>query len=333
MKHLKILLCFVCLLFLTACSSPDKDFWQATIEAIESKTGTTSYQKDNWDIFVEDQSTAEDEEYRNVAIRMTEEDIDTTVSTMFFLNNSNDQKELIYIYKLNETDEDFSKEQTVTITSVNNTYTTYQIEYTRYNFQYGNYQYGEDANGMIYLKNKDITYDNVPLLKEAIESSSQLIESFQDEFNIDYNEYDFSPLPSQMISLNIPQLDKITEETATLTKYYGEPHINAKGFSLIDYLTVDKYSNNAYYSSFNVERQSDDQSIPCILEQHGTSPIYTLVPQTDIDLNYLVYLTEDTAYLYSLDFSNDIISEDVENNSGQQAEQIFKTTNENYDYR
>ena len=46
-----------------------------------------------------------------------------------------------------------------------------------------------------------------------------------------------------MKDLNIPSIDEIQEETATSTDYYGEQRINAKGYTLVDCLSIDKDTN------------------------------------------------------------------------------------------
>ena len=43
-----------------------------------------------------------------------------------------------------------------------------------------------------------------------------------------------------MKDLNIPSIGEIQEETATSTDYYGEQRINAKGYTLVDCLSIDK---------------------------------------------------------------------------------------------
>ena len=105
-----------------------------------------------------------------------------------------------------------------------------------------------------------------------------------------------------MKDLNIPSIDEIQEETATSTDYYGEQRINAKGYTLVDCLSIYKDTNEATYSTFNYERQSDEESIPCTLSLQGNN-IYLLTPD------------------------NEII-EDITNNGGNMAEQVLKTTND-----
>ena len=60
-----------------------------------------------------------------------------------------------------------------------------------------------------------------------------------------------------MKDLNIPSIDGIKEETATSTDYYGEQRINAKGYTLVDCLSIDKDTNEGNYSKLNDDRQSE----------------------------------------------------------------------------
>ena len=48
----------------------------------------------------------------------------------------------------------------------------------------------------------------------------------------------------------------------------------------------------------------------------------------DIDFTYYIYKTDDTVYMYSIDYSSNEIIEDITNNGGNMAEQVLKTTND-----
>ena len=48
----------------------------------------------------------------------------------------------------------------------------------------------------------------------------------------------------------------------------------------------------------------------------------------DIDFTYYIYETDDTVYMYSIDYSSNEIIEDITNNGGNMAEQVLKTTND-----
>ena len=41
-----------------------------------------------------------------------------------------------------------------------------------------------------------------------------------------------------------------------------------------------------------------------------------------------IYKTDDTVYMYSIDYSSNEIIEDITNNGGNMAEQVLKTTND-----
>ncbi len=88
-----------------------------------------------------------------------------------------------------------------------------------------------------------------------------------------------------------------------------------------------KDTNEATYSTFNYERQSDEESIPCTLLLQGNN-IYLLTPDMDIDFTYYIYKTDDTVYMYSIDYSSNEIIEDITNNGGNMAKQVLKTTND-----
>lgn len=325
MKLFKYILCLFCAISLTACHQDEKqDFWEATIDAVQSKSKDNAYLKNNWNIGI---SSDEGKKHQNMAARYIVENDNETTTTIFALQNQNDKEYISYTYTTDEIEDTKEYQKTITINSTNKKYTKYDIQYNYYEFENGNYTYGEDATGSISINKDGITYDNVPLLNEAIQSCCTIIDDFQEEFDIDYEEYDFNPLPYQMKDLNIPSIDEIQEETATSTDYYGEQRINAKGYTLVDCLSIDKDTNEATYSTFNYERQSDEESIPCTLSLQGNN-IYLLTPDMDIDFTYYIYKTDDTVYMYSIDYSSNEIIEDITNNGGNMAEQVLKTTND-----
>ena len=281
MKLFKYILCLFCAISLTACHQDEKqDFWEATIDAVQSKSKDNAYLKNNWNIGI---SSDEGKKHQNMAARYIVENDNETTTTIFALQNQNDKEYISYTYTTDVIEDTKEYQKTITINSTNKKYTKYDIQYNYYEFENGNYTYGEDATGSISINKDGITYDNVPLLNEAIQSCCTIIDDFQEEFDIDYEEYDFDPLPYQMKDLNIPSIDEIQEETATSTDYYGEQRINAKGYTLVDCLSIDKDTNEATYSTFNYERQSDEESIPCTLSLQGNN-IYLLTPDMDIDL-------------------------------------------------
>ena len=51
MKLFKYILCLFCAISLTACHQDEKqDFWEATIDAVQSKSKDNAYLKNNWNI-------------------------------------------------------------------------------------------------------------------------------------------------------------------------------------------------------------------------------------------------------------------------------------------
>lgn len=309
MKLFKYILCLFCAISLTACHQDEKqDFWKATIDAVQSKSKDNAYLKNNWNIGI---SSDEGKKHQNMAARYIVENDNETTTTIFALQNQNDKEYISYTYTTDVIEDTKEYQKTITINSTNKKYTKYDIQYNYYEFENGNYTYGEDATGSISINKDGITYDNVPLLNEAIQSCCTIIDDFQEEFDIDYEEYDFDPLPYQMKDLNIPSIDKIQEETATSTDYYGEQRINAKGYTLVDCLSIDKDTNEATYSTFNYERQSDEESIPCTLSLQGNN-IYLLTPDMDIDFTYYIYKTDETVCLLSREKVDGYVNVDLD---------------------
>ena len=205
MKLFKYILCLFCAISLTACHQDEKqDFWEATIDAVQSKSKDNAYLKNNWNIGI---SSDEGKKHQNMAARYIVENDNETTTTIFALQNQNDKEYISYTYTTDVIEDTKEYQKTITINSTNKKYTKYDIQYNYYEFENGNYTYGEDATGSISINKDGITYDNVPLLNEAIQSCCTIIDDFQEEFDIDYEEYDFDPLPYQMKDLNIPSID------------------------------------------------------------------------------------------------------------------------------
>lgn len=65
MKLFKYILCLFCAISLTACHQDEKqDFWEATIDAVQSKSKDNAYLKNNWNIGI---SSDEGKKHQNMA--------------------------------------------------------------------------------------------------------------------------------------------------------------------------------------------------------------------------------------------------------------------------
>lgn len=334
MKIKKIaLLAMIMLLGITGCSNSEeknKDFWSATINVLEDKLENNSYNKGHWQIGVQDKSQVEDEEHRSLTIREVFEEENTTKTTMFSLQNLNNTKTISYIYKKSQTEDYNRYDQTVTIKSVDESYHEYEITYSYEEYQNENYHDGKEAKGKLQIGNDNkITYDNFPLLKEAMDAYLTLINDFQQEFNLDYHEYDFINLPELSKNLDIPALDNISEETSTTTDYYSEIDINAKGFSLITFLKISEDSLSADFGIYNIERKGYESNTTITFEKREMENCYNIVQKNDPDVNYAVYFDGDTAYVYLQSLTDQEIMDDIQN-QGIKAIYILKTTNKSY---
>lgn len=335
-KLKKVVLCLSLVFILTACGNTKEvsnDFWSATIEALEERIESNQYNEGNWQIGVEDLSMADPEDtlHRSATIRWIEESENITEKTMFSLQNNDTEKEIIYIYERSEIVGENQYDSRLEVSSSDSEYKNYEITYRYQEFRYDNYFDGKDATGaLVVADDNSITYDNMPLLKETMEHCLDLINQFQKEFNVNYTEYDFISLPELCKNIDIPTMENIPEEIATTTDFYSEPTINAKGFSLVNHLSVDKSYLNASLGVYNVERRTYDTSSNMTLEKRNIENCYNMIAGFDAEISYAVYFQEETAYLYLQSTSDEEIENDVINNQGQQASIILKTTNESY---
>lgn len=336
MKFIKsILLCVTLILSLTACSNTkenkDMDFWEATINVLKDKLERNQYHEGNWQIGVEDLSTAEDESHRSLSIRLINESETTTETSVFSLQNRDDKKKIQYIYKISEVVGNYQYDQSLTLSSTDDEYKTYQMDYTYQEFRYDNYFDGKEATSTLVInENNTITYDNISLLNETMAHCLDLLEQFQKEFKINYQDYDFVSLPELCKDIEIPVMNNLDNELSSTLEFYSEVTYNARGHSIVDCLSVNKDYTSAKWSVYNIGRRTYDSSIENTLEQRNIENCYNLISQYDTDVSYAVYFLEESAYLYPQSVSDQEIENDVINQSGSKAIKILKTTNDSY---
>lgn len=336
MKKIKFtVVCFCVLTMLFGCGGKEeiiKDFWTVTYEAIYSKATDNQYKEGNWNIGIQDESQIKDEKHPDLTIRQIfEDDKNLQRTVMYSFANKNQQKTISYIYKKNTIKEEKEVDETITIASTDETYKKYSITYTIQNFMNGNYVDGDEATGELIIDdNNEIVCDNMPILKEALDSWLNLINDFQKEFEVNYSAYEFVNLPELAKTLSIEDINEISEEVATTIKYYAEPRINAKGYSLVMFLEVEKDMSAATYGEYNVERKGNDSSLTGQLEKRTIDNCFNITGLNDPDISYAVYIEGDTAYLYEQSVSDQDILNDIQNQSASLAKNVLKTTNESY---
>lgn len=328
-KILYIIVSVLILVPLSSCEKKPQDFWSATASALYAKVTNNQYDEGNWQIGIEDPSRAEDKDHPSLTIRQIHQNENIIETTMFSLQNT-DLKKISYIYEISETIDDKRVEQKVTVTSTNDTYTDYAVTYTMQEYHSNNYFDGREASGIITIEDKKKIYANVPKLKETMEHCQALLNDFQSEFNIHYQDYDFISLPQQMKEMNIPEMNEVTSAIGTTTDYYSEPSINAKGFSLVTSLRVSNDKTDAELLIYNVERKDFEKKINVSLENRNLDNCYNLIQKGDPDLQYAVYIDGETAYLYKQDKTDDEILQDIQQNEASHAMSILKTTNPSY---
>lgn len=335
MKKLKkILIAMLLIIPFTSCGNHESspDFWMATIQALENKFDGNSYNEGNWQINVQDKSQVEDEDHRALTIRQIHKEQNSSKTTMFSLQNENDKKTISYIYKISKINDSNHNDQTITIQSTDEGYQKYEIIYTNEKYQDNNYKDGTEAKGKLNIDaNNKITYDNVPLLKEALNACLLLLNDFQKEFDINYQDYDFVDLPKLTENLDIPDISEISEVTSQTIDYYSDAHINAKGFSLITFLKIEKDFSGAQFGIYNVERKDYETNATVTFEKRSMEQCYNIVQKNDPDINYAVYFIDDaTAYIYFQSKTDEEIKDDVLNQASSQAVTVLKTTNASY---
>lgn len=333
MKKVGIMILSIALMTLVSgCTKEVKptDFWAATINVLEDKLESNGYNKGNWQIGVEDTSMVEDKAHRSLTIRYVEEDSNPKKTTMFSLQNTNNKKTVAYIYKQSEMEGNKQYDKMVSITSTDDAYKSYDINYTYQEFSNGNYFDGSEANGKLTIKeDQSITYDNVPLLAEAMDNCKILIDKFQEEFKVNYKDYNFITLPELAESIEIAKIDKADQGVARTLDYYSQPTINARGYSLVTFLKINKDFSRLQYCRYSIEQEAFEFNLDLALEKRSIENCYNIV-QNDPDISYAVYIHGDVAYMYLQSLSDQEIQNDAMNKNGSQAKSILKTTNKSY---
>lgn len=316
----KIIIVLIAMLFLvTGCQKQEEksvDFWMAIVDATKDQLEDNWYQNDDFSIAVEDLENAKDADHPSLTIRKEIKEEETTKNIMFSLQNE-DEKSLEYIYEITESD---GKSQTLRIKAENENYNEYTLDYEDYDAK---------ANGKLSIgKDNQITYDNVPLLKETLLMSLQLLNEVQAEFDINLQDYNFVNLPQLTNDLEIPPLNQVSQETSLTIDYYSSPHANARGYMLSDYVKVSKDFATIEFGVYNLDREDYDLKNEATLKQRSLDNCYDIVQKGDPDVNYAIYFDDNKAYMYDQTTSDSDIENDVKNNDALQAQIILQIPNE-----
>lgn len=331
MKHIyKRLVSIVLVIVLVGCSSKQTniDFWTATIQALDNVIEENKYRKGNWEIAVEDKARVDDVNQRSAKISQVFEEANVIKTATFSMQNRNDKKRISYLYKVSTTEQENRVDQTVTIISTDNTYKEYEILYTLEKYQSNIYQDSSQLKGSIKVagNNTILSYETVPNLKEALEANLTLLTSFQKEFKIDYQNYDFVNLPAIAKDLEISE-DDPQEALATTIDYYSEPYSNARGYMLMTFLKVDKDLSLANFGIYNTDGKRYESNATVTFEKRDMENCYNLIQEGDSDVKYAIYFDGETAYLYQPSTSDQQILAEIQGQDKDATYTILKTTN------
>lgn len=321
-------LCFILLLvfIVTACHNSQIDFWTATLDALDKRIENNTYNEGYWQIGVEDETQAKDIDHRNLTIRYIIKNNVYRETTMLSFQHENDQSIVSYRYETSSIENEKEIVSNIIISSTDATYHTYDVTYTEQKFLSGAYQDGKEMTGTIHVReDQTITYDNIPMLQEALHHCYTMINQFQEEFELSYDEYDFVNLPKLTETLEIPRTTQI--ETST-KEYYSKGEINAKGFTLITFLNVRDDVSSAEFGSYNVERKEKESSLDVTLEKRSEQPIYNMIQAGDPDESYVVYIEAETAYIYPQAIADHELLADIEA-GGTNAKYLLETVKHN----
>lgn len=324
--------CFSLLLCLggIGCSpSTSLDFWTITYDQIESYLNENGNLSDDWYIGLQGKDLAVDKDYPELTIHQYEDQQECVLS---FQMDAKDKPYIAYQYTM-ETKAALgrTKQKSLELTSTDAGFTKYDMKYTETILEDGNFISQDTASGILQVQeDQTLRFDSIPLLKESMENLNVMIDNIEKTFDIDYTKNSFVNVPALAQKTNIPETEEIPEETADNIAYFSKPDINAKGFSLVTCLEINKANpSSAIFSEFNVERQSDEFSYNISLEKQSQENCYALVFPFDSDFSYIAYIDETQAYLYDTSFTVENMVQDLAQ-GGSQAELVLSTENESY---
>lgn len=300
-----------------------QDFWQAIIKSIESKSDETSFSLNDLEIRIQDPNYVEDKNHRGLSINKSNNSETTSESISFILDNIN-EKSLSYVYTFQEKNDNDETKHVLNIKTTDKKYQEYQLSYTCY--QYSNNQQIDETSalGNLTINNEQISYDNMPYLKETLSKSLDLLNEFQKAFDIDLETYDFVNLPKIADKFVIESSKTIDEQVATTLDYRSKPYSNAKGYMLESYLKVDKEYTSIEFGEYNIDRQSYDSKTTATLKPRDLENCYDIIQKNDPDVQYSVYFKNDKAYMYLQSISDTNIINDVNNNNGASASSLLE---------
>lgn len=309
----KIIMYLFCMVLFVGCTqqkteksqNKKQDFWLATLQAIENDLDGNTYDNGKWSIGVEDISMATDPDHRSIVIRQIFTTDLQKNTVMFSLQNDNQQKTVSYIYKQEENQNVYQLE----IESYDENYQKYHMIYTE--------NYEEKAKGELAVSQKQISFDNLPLLNEANQAWQKLLDDYQKEFDINYSQYqDFIPVPQLIDQQGIP--DVISDDVYATMFYYSDVYTNARGYTLQTFLEVQNDYSQVKLGVYNLDRKSNDEMMTYTLEKRSEN-CYNMTSNKDLDEYFAVYFQDNIAYIYLQDKSDQEIKNDVKNNQGNQA--------------
>ena len=324
--------CFCLLLCLggIGCSpSTSLDFWTITYDQIESYLNENGNLSDDWYIGLQGKDLAVDKDYPELTIHQYGDQQECVLS---FQMDAKDKPYIAYQYTM-ETKAALgrTKQKSLELTSTDAGFTKYDMKYTETILEDGNFISQDIASGILQVqKDQTLRFDSIPLLKESMENLNVMINNIEKTFDIDYTKTSFVNVPALAQKTNIPETEEIPEETADNIAYFSKPDIDAKGFSLVTCLEINKANpSSAIFSEFNVERQSDEFLYNISLEKQSQENCYALVFPFDSDFSYIAYIDETQAYLYDTSFTVENMVQDLAQ-GGSQAELVLSTENESY---
>lgn len=324
--------CFCLLLCLggIGCSpSTSLDFWTITYDQIESYLNENGNLSDDWYIGLQGKDLAVDKDYPELTIHQYGDQQECVLS---FQMDAKDKPYIAYQYTM-ETKAALgrTKQKSLELTSTDAGFTKYDMKYTETILEDGNFISQDTASGILQVQeDQTLWFDSIPLLKESMENLNVMINNIEKTFDIDYTKTSFVNVPALAQKTNIPETEEIPEETADNIAYFSKPDINAKGFSLVTCLEINKANpSSAIFSEFNVERQSDEFLYNISLEKQSQENCYALVFPFDSDFSYIAYIDETQAYLYDTSFTVENMVQDLAQ-GGSQAVLFLSTENESY---
>lgn len=212
----------------------------------------------------------------------------------------------------------------MTLTAYDGGNYNYALEYSAERYVNNKVINSDIKNGRLILEGEDkATYLSVPLLKEGITSIEKTITDFENEFDINLEEYGFVNIAKACKNEGFEKQINIADDTSENSiDFYSDIDYTASGHSYFWNLNYEDGYKNVLFRKCDVDVLSYIENYNVTLEEVEPDKFYDML-MSNGDLIQRVAFYEDNILIYSSEFTYEQIENDLINNKGMEAEVIL----------